>query len=60
MDEAYPKITVDRDASAAYVYLRHIEDGGVAHTKELGYGIVADFDGDGTLIGIELLEVPKV
>jgi len=45
----------DRTGHIAAAYLR-VRDGKVAQTKEVVEGIVyADYDGDGLLLGIELL-----
>jgi uncharacterized protein YuzE len=56
------RITYDPTADAAYIYLREIEDGGVANTIPVDSteGVSAgdvnlDFDAEGRLIGIEVL-----
>ncbi|PIP07848.1 MAG: DUF2283 domain-containing protein [Syntrophobacterales bacterium CG23_combo_of_CG06-09_8_20_14_all_48_27] len=48
------KIEYSKEADALYVYFR--EDY-VAKSKEIEDGVVVDFDKDGQLIGIEVLDV---
>ena len=56
------RITYDQDADAAYIYLvDEIGAGGVAKTvpvdpTEVGGIINLDFDGQGHLVGIEILD----
>lgn len=55
------KITYDRDADAAYIYLISIDPGQVARTYSCDPGEVngminLDFDKNGVLIGIEILD----
>ncbi len=55
------KITCDRFADAAYIYLLDIPPGGVAETypldpnEKLVTGLALDFDKSGNLLGIEVL-----
>jgi uncharacterized protein YuzE len=54
------RITYDREADAATIYLVPIAPGGVADTVECGGegpggSIYLDFDKDGRLLGIEVL-----
>ena len=52
------RITFDRRANAAYIYLREIEPAGVARTVPVADApgmINLDFDRSGRLIGIEVL-----
>lgn len=55
------KVTYDRQADAAYIYLKHnIDPGGVATTHMcdidgLKGDINLDFDSKGQLVGIEIL-----
>ncbi len=55
------RVTYDRQADAAYIYLKNkIEPGGVANTHlceidELKGMINLDFDRNGQLVGIEIL-----
>ena len=58
------KITYDRDADAAYIYLVPITDGGVAQTypcdpAEVNGMINLDFDREGRLLGIEVLDASR-
>ena len=46
------KTTYDRDANALYV---KFSDATVAGTEELRPGLIVDFDKDGRIIGIEML-----
>jgi uncharacterized protein YuzE len=55
------RVTLDRKANAAYIYLRPIGPGGVAKSypcDPLGVDgmINLDFDSDGRLVGIEVLD----
>jgi uncharacterized protein YuzE len=58
------RITYDPTANAAYIYLVEIRSGGVARTypcdpQEVGGMINLDFDSDGRLLGIEVLDASK-
>jgi uncharacterized protein YuzE len=54
------KIGIDKEADAAYIYVKsRIEDGEVAKTIEVNNNIILDFDADGKLIGIEILNASK-
>ncbi|MBI2906493.1 MAG: DUF2283 domain-containing protein [Chloroflexi bacterium] len=46
------KLTVDKEADALYLKLK---EGHIAHTKEVGDGIILDFGDKDELIGIEIL-----
>lgn len=48
--------TYDPEADALYVYLAP-RDKAAADTREVGPGIMLDFDEDGQIIGIEVLSV---
>jgi uncharacterized protein YuzE len=58
------RVTYDAEANAAYIYLKEIAAGdaryqvGVQHPAPRGQ-IVLDFDADGTLIGIEVLDAKE-
>jgi uncharacterized protein YuzE len=60
------RMTYDRDADAAYIYVSDpIEPGGSVHNVIMdhdlkGTAIVGDFDRDGHLLGIELLGVARL
>jgi uncharacterized protein YuzE len=54
------RVTYDRDADAAYIYLREIEAGGSKQQCPVDCNsargmIVLDIDGEGRLIGIEVI-----
>jgi uncharacterized protein YuzE len=50
------KITYDKQADAMYIMLNERE---VAYSEENPTGVVVDFDDNGDMVGIELLEVSK-
>jgi uncharacterized protein YuzE len=55
------KFEYDEEADAAYVYLVHpIKDGQAANTVELTEKIALDFDSEGKLLGVEILNASKV
>ncbi len=50
------EVRIDRAAGAGYVYYRHLAAGErVARTERVGEAVVADFDSNGTLLGVEVL-----
>lgn len=49
------KITYDKEADALYIRFRET----TVTTKHLGEGIAADYDSDGRLAGIEILDAMK-
>lgn len=49
------KITYDREVDALYIRLKET----TVTTKHLGEGIAADYDADGHLAGIEILDAKK-
>jgi len=51
------KIEYDPRADALYIYLK--EDAEVAETHDLKPGIMVDYDREGNLVGIEILDVKK-
>ena len=58
------KLTYDKSADAAYIYLDNIPPAGVAKTyscdpAEVGGMINLDFTENGTLIGIEIIDASK-
>lgn len=58
------KITYDKNADAAYIYLKNIPPGGVKKTylcdpNEVGSMINLDFDENNILVGIEVLDASK-
>ena len=55
------KITYDGVADAAYIYLKYpIKAGEVKNTIALNDEIILDFDKNGKLIGIEILNAKKI
>jgi len=50
------KIEYSKEADAIYVYFKEEV---VANSKEIEDGVVIDFDKDGQLIGIEVLDVSQ-
>jgi|Deesub1362B_J571_1020462.scaffolds.fasta_scaffold00152_28 uncharacterized protein YuzE len=53
------KITYDPIADALYIYFKET-DIKVARTETVALGVFADFDGDGKLIGLEVLKASEV
>lgn len=58
------KVTYDEKVDAAYIYLKKIPPGGAATTyvcdrRRTGGHIALDFDKDGVLLGIEVLNASK-
>lgn len=54
------KIEIDSDIDAAYVYMgNEIVNGDVAKTIEVNSDIILDFDINGKLLGIEVLNASK-
>lgn len=53
------KVVYDRAADAAYVYLQEIREGQAVQQREVDPGIVADFDAEGRLLGLEVLEASR-
>jgi uncharacterized protein YuzE len=47
------KIEYSKKADALYVYFREVE---VAQSKEIQEGVVVDFDAQGQIVGIEVLD----
>jgi uncharacterized protein YuzE len=54
------KVNYDKEADAAYIYLKKISPGEVKHTIELDRNIILDFDSQKKLVGIEILSASKV
>lgn len=50
------KIEYSKEADAIYVYFKETH---VAKSKEIEDGVVVDFDADGQLIGIEVLDASQ-
>ena len=55
------KITYDKEVDAAYVYLvENINDGESERTIQLNDNIILDFDKNGKLLGVEILDASKI
>jgi uncharacterized protein YuzE len=54
------KVTYDKEADAAYIYLKKISSAEVKDTIELNENIILDFDSEKRLVGIEILAASKV
>ena len=48
--------TYDPEADAAYIYLAEAE---IAESEEVADGFVLDFDGEGRIVGIEVLNASR-
>ena len=53
------RIEIDNEADAGYIYFKEISAGEVKKTISLNESISVDLDSNGTLLGIEILEVSK-
>ena len=55
------KLEYDKEADAAYIYIKYpIKEGEAEKTIELNEDLIVDFDKDGKLIGIEILNASMV
>lgn len=55
------RIEYDKEVDAAYIYLKYpIKDGEVKKTISLKENVNLDFDDEGMLIGIEILNASKI
>jgi uncharacterized protein YuzE len=55
------KLTYDKDADAAYIYLKHpVKHGEAARTVTMKENIILDFDKSNKLIGVEILNASKM
>ena len=55
------KFEYDKAADAAYIYMQYpIKDREVKNTIELNDNIILDFDSNGKLLGVEILDASKV
>ncbi len=55
------KFEYDKEADAAYIYLVYpIKEKEAKNTVELKENIILDFDADGKLLGVEILNASKV
>ncbi len=53
------KIEYDKEADAAYIYFKEIEEGEVAQTISLNDSVNIDLDKEGWTLGIEILDADK-
>ena len=49
----------DKDADAAYIYFKEIENGEVAETISLNDSVNVDLDKNGVVLGIEILDASE-
>ena len=55
------KFEYDEEVDAAYIYVEYpIKDGEAKRTIELDGNIILDFDEEGKLLGVEILDASKV
>jgi len=55
------KFTYDKEVDAAYIYVvESIGEGEAVKTIKLNNNIILDFDKDGKLLGIEILDATKI
>jgi len=52
-------IEYDKEADAAYIYFKEIEEGEVTQTISLNESVNIDLDADGKTLGIEILDASK-
>jgi uncharacterized protein YuzE len=50
------KVRIDKEADAMYVRL---SEGAIEDTKEVGDGVLFDYDEDGNVVGIEVLYLSR-
>jgi len=53
------KITLDKEADAAYIYFKEISPGEVTKTIQLNEYMNVDLDAEGTTLGIEIIDASK-
>ncbi|MFA5174198.1 MAG: DUF2283 domain-containing protein [Candidatus Pacearchaeota archaeon] len=53
------KITFDKEADAAYIYLKEISPGEIVKTISLNDSVNIDLDSENRTIGIEILDASK-
>lgn len=53
------RITIDKEADAAYIYFKEIGKGEVASTISLNDNINVDLDSEGRTLGIEILDASR-
>ncbi|MGQ0684701.1 DUF2283 domain-containing protein [Bradyrhizobium sp.] len=50
------RVRIDQSADAVYL---NLSDGAVSESEEVADGIVVDYDTDGRVVGIEILDASK-
>jgi len=53
------RIEFDKEADAAYIYLKDVHEGEAVRTITINKDIILDFNSDNKLIGIEVLNASK-
>lgn len=53
------KITLDKEADAAYIYLKEIKAGEVTKSISLNESINIDLDSEGQMLGIEVIDASQ-
>ena len=53
------KIEYDKEADAAYIYFKEIEEGEIAQTISLNDSVNVDLDKENRTLGIEILDASK-
>ena len=53
------RMTYDKNADSAYIYLKNINPGEVEKTKNLGKDVSIDYGKNNTILGIEILSASK-
>ena len=55
------RVTYDKEADAAYIYIKYpIRRGEASKTIEVNENILLDFDKEGKLLGVEVLNARKL
>lgn len=55
------KLEYDKEVDAAYIYLEYpLKENETKKTIELNENIILDFNGNGKLLGVEILDASKV
>lgn len=61
MKDKTMKIDYDKEADAAYIYLKYpIKAGEAKKQKEINNNVILDFDAKGKLLGVEILNARKI
>ncbi len=55
------KLTYDKEADVAYINMQYpIKNGECKSTKEIDENIIIDFNAEGKMIGVEILNASKI